>query len=111
MMQWHITTEEILRRINQLDRALDDINNAIKLDSTDYVYYVTRGEIYLAKNNPELAIIDFSHALSIDDGIKEAYENRAICNRKLAETELDPTKKAAIIAQAEADEQKAKSLE
>ena len=42
--------------------------------------------------------------------IKDAYENRAKCFRNLAESEEDPTKKAELIAKAEADEKKAESL-
>ena len=61
-------------------------------------------------NLPEKAIPEFDHALSIDDGIKQAYENCAKCFRKLAETEEDPTKKAELTAKAEADEKKAESL-
>ena len=102
---------DLLISMNQLDGALANINRAIQLDSNSFVYFVTRGEIYLAMNNPEKAILDFNHALSINDGIKKAYENRAKCNRKIAETEQDSTKKKSLIAQAEADERKARSLE
>ena len=66
--------------------------------------------MYMAMNKPIEAIRDFNHALTIKDSIKEAYEGRAQCYRKLAEAEQDPTKKADLIAKAEADEKKAESL-
>ena len=89
---------------------MDDIAIAIEKDNRRPVPYVTRGEIYLAMDKTEEAIRDFDKALSIKDGIKEAYEGRAKCYRKLAETEQDPAKKAELIAMAEVDEKIAESL-
>lgn len=96
--------------IGKLEDALVDINEAISKDNNDPVFYVTRGEIYFAKEMFNEAVADFSNALKMNDGIKEAFENRAKCYRKLAETENDETKNAELIAKAEADEEKAKTL-
>ena len=74
------------------------------------MYYVTRGEVYLTMEKPNEAIVDLDHALSIKDDIKEAYENRATCYKKLAEIEKDPTKKAELVSLGEADEIKVESL-
>ena len=94
----------------EFNKALDDINVGIKKNNSDFVSYVTRAEIYLAMDLPEKGILDLDHALSINNDIKDAYENRAKCFRNLAESEEDPTKKAELIAKAEADEKKAESL-
>lgn len=97
---------DLLLIMGELNKALEDVNNAIKLDSKDHVSYVTKGEVYLAMNLPEKSISEFNHALSLNDSIEQAYENRAKCYRKLAEKESDSTKKAELIAKAEADEKK-----
>ena len=97
-------------KMNKPDNAMRDVNIAIEKDNKESVLFVTRGEIYIAMNKLSEAIADFDHALSINNDIKDAYENRAKCFRNLAESEEDPTKKAELIAKAEADEKKAESL-
>ena len=101
---------DLRRRIGELEKGMEDINIAIGKDNKEDRSYVVRGEIYMAMNKPIEAIHDFSHALTIKDSIKDAYEGRAQCYRKLAEVEQDPAKKADLIAKAEADEKKAESL-
>ena len=96
--------------MGEIARALNDANIAIEKDNKEFVCYVTRGEVYMALGELNKAIVDFNHALSINVGIKEAYENRAKCFRKLAESVEDPSKKAELITKAEADEKKAESL-
>ena len=76
----------------------------------NYVYRVTRGEIYMAMGEIQKAISDFTYALSLDGNIQEAYDNRAKCYRKLADAEQDAEKKADLISKAEADEHKAEAL-
>ena len=97
-------------KMGELDKALEDIIIAIDKDKGNHIPYVTRGEIYLAMDKPNDAIRDFDHALSMKDDIKGAYENRAKCYMKLAESEEDPLKKAELINKAEADVKKAESL-
>ena len=52
----------------------------------------------------------FSHALSLNEKLIEAYEFRAKCYEKLAEAEKNPQKKAELIAKSEADKQKVAEL-
>ncbi len=97
-------------RKGDLGKAMDDITIAIENDNRRPIPYVARGGIYLAMDKAVEAIRDFDKALSIKDDIREAYEGRAKCYRKLAETEQDPAKETELIAKAEADERKAESL-
>ena len=90
---------------------MEYITIALNFDKKASLSYVTRGEIYMAKGNLPESLSDFSFALLLNENLKEAYVNRALCYRKLAETEEDPTKKAELIAIAEADEKKAEALE
>lgn len=89
--------------------ALSDYDKAISINPDfEYAYYC-RG--YLKKeNDPQGALDDFNKAISLDPDDHFAYLHRSKCFRNLAETEEDPTKKAELIAKAEADEKKAESL-
>ena len=93
-----------------MDKALEDVNIAIEKDGNDCCFYDTRGQIYMAMDRNEDALIDLNHALSLNANLIEGLESRAKCYWKLAETEQNPAKKAYLIAKAEADEKKAESL-
>ena len=83
---------------------------AIKLDEDNYDYFDSRGEILMTMGKLNEAIEDLNYALSKNIDFVPSLENRAKCYRKLAEAEQDETKKADLIAKAEADEKKADSL-
>ena len=96
--------------LGKLDKAFEDVSMALNKNKNDSYSYDTRGQIYMAMGENDQALEDFNRALSINNVLYEAYVNRAKCYRKLAESEKDPTKKAELIAKAEADEKKAESL-
>ena len=95
---------------DELGKAMDDINTAIKRDGTDFVLYITRGEIYMAMKQYYKALNDFTKAIALNRECKVSYFNRTKCYRKLAEAEQDDAKKVELIAKAEADEKKANSM-
>ena len=96
--------------LDKIDEALNYVFIALSKDKSDSYVFDTRGQIYMTMCEYEKALNDFDHALSLNKYYYEAYKNRASCYRKMAETEEDPTKKAELIAKAEADEKKAESL-
>ena len=95
---------------NEYKLALDDVEKAISIDSTDACFYDTRGEILSAMGEYAEALSNYHTAITINASCKEAYYNRAKCYRKLAEKEQDESKKAEYLTKAEADEQKTESL-
>lgn len=64
------------------DRALADLNSAIKLDSTFASGYHWRGIVYEKKGKINKAIADFSRAISIDDGKGDSYFSRGYCYKQ-----------------------------
>ena len=62
-----------------------DINIAIEKDNTDFVAYITRGEIYMDMGKYDEAIPDFDQALAINGSSKSALDHRAECLKKLEE--------------------------
>ena len=100
----------VFLEMNMLDKAIEDANTAIKLNTKDKHPYDTRGQIYMAMNQDEKALNDLDHAISLDSNYYEALTNRAKCYRKLAEIEENVDKKSDYISKAEDDEKKAQSL-
>ena len=96
--------------LRNFEKALDDVNMAIKLDEDNYDYFDSRGEILMTMGKLNEAIEDLNYALSKNIDFVPSLDNRAKCYRKLAESEQDDTKKADLIAKAEADEKKAEFL-
>ena len=60
----------------------------------------------MAMNKYLEASLEFTHALSLDNNVQEAYKYRAECSRELVKTTEDKAKKEEYIACAEADEKK-----
>ena len=56
------------------------------------------------------ALSEFSHALSLNENLKVAFEKRAICYKKMSDLTKKKEKKVVFISKAEADEKKAKLL-
>ena len=106
----HNNYADLLIEIGDLDTALLHANQSILLDDSEYVHFLTRGEIYMAMLKYNEAVIDFNNAINLNDKYKESYEKRAKCYRKLAEQEQDEQQKADYLNKAKADEDKAKEL-
>jgi len=56
--------------------ALNDLNEAIRLDQKDIDAYFNRGLIYYHLHSTEKAIEDFSIAINLNNNFVEAYVNR-----------------------------------
>ncbi|MGO9135188.1 MAG: tetratricopeptide repeat protein [Methylovirgula sp.] len=61
-----------------LDRAIADFDQAIRLDPKDEVAYKNRGGAYKAKGDFDRAIADYSEAIRLDPKDVLAYKNRGI---------------------------------
>lgn len=96
--------------LGDINGAFEDFNIAISLKPDYPNPYNHRGMLKLKIGDLDGAIDDINRAILLDPNYADAYYSRAQYYRKLAETEEDPTKKAELIAKAEADEEKAKSL-
>jgi tetratricopeptide (TPR) repeat protein len=65
------------QRLGNLDAALADFNQAIKLDP-NYVYpYDNRGEIYRQRGQFDRAVADYNTAIRMDPTFLSAYLDRA----------------------------------
>jgi len=76
-----ITTDSSSRQSSQnrnqvYDRAIEDLNNAIRLDPNNAGAYTDRGRAYDAKGDTNRAISDYSQAIRIDPSLSRAYTNR-----------------------------------
>lgn len=100
----------LYNHFNDFDNALQMMNKAISLNGKNYIFYNGRGRIYMAMKEHQKAINDFSQAIKLNDKEKDSYKLRALCYRKLAESEQDETKKQELIKKAESDEEIAKNL-
>ena len=83
----------------ELDKAINDYNEAIRINPQYFKAYSNRGIAYGMKGEFEKAINDFSEAIRINPKFSMAYKARAFTYRKLGKTDL-----------AIADEQKAMEL-
>jgi tetratricopeptide (TPR) repeat protein len=73
-------------------KALDDINESIRLDSNFIYGYINRGYIYGQLGEDEKAISDYSEAIRHDPKIAVCYFNRGLAYKrlgKLGESEID----------------------
>ena len=62
----------------QLDRALEDYEEAVRLSPTNSNNFNLRGSLYDAKGEPERAIQDYNQALKLDPNSSTAYNNRGL---------------------------------
>lgn len=97
-------------KLGDFPGALIDFSKVIELDPNDPEAYINRGNVRARLGDYSGALVDYDKAISLNNEYPEAYTNRAKCYRKLAKMEKDPTKKAELIAKAEADEMKIESL-
>jgi tetratricopeptide (TPR) repeat protein len=95
-----------------LDRALSDCNEAIRLYSGNPGAYLNRGNAYLSKSDPEHALADFNAAIHLDPKSAWAYaargnlyKNRGDFDRALADLNeaigLDPAYALALFSRGE----------
>lgn len=75
------------RRELELDKAILEYNNAIKVDPDYAEPYHSRGLVYASLENYPLAIQDFSTAIKLDPMSSYSYFNRALCYSILEETD------------------------
>ena len=62
----------------QLELALNDLDEALKLDPDYPCAYSNRGRVYAFKRDPDRAIADYDQALKLDPNFALAYNNRAM---------------------------------
>ncbi len=60
-----------------LDKALEEINRSIELAPQNFMPYVLRGQIYLARKEADKAEADFTKVISLKADYPEAYTLRA----------------------------------
>jgi tetratricopeptide (TPR) repeat protein len=63
------------------DRAIADLDEAIRLDPTEALYYSNRGIAWRAKGDPDRAIADYTESIKLDPNYALAYNNRGIAWR------------------------------
>lgn len=61
----------------QFKEALDDYNNAIRIDSSEADYFLNRGLIYEKLNQSANAYADYTKAIRLDEKFEKAWLNRA----------------------------------
>jgi len=83
-------------KLGKHEKAIDDFNNAIKIDPEYEEAYNNRGISYAELGKHENAIEDFTKAIEIDPEFAEAYINRGISyfELKLYEKAIDDFTKA-----------------
>jgi tetratricopeptide (TPR) repeat protein len=67
---------EGLTEKRDLDRALADLNEAIRIDPDYACAYSNRGRVYAAKGDRDHAIADYDQAIRIDPSFALAFNNR-----------------------------------
>ena len=67
--------------------AIEDYDEAIRLDSKDAVAYFDRGNAYHSLNKKKRAIEDYDKAILLDPQFAEAYHNRGTTHRDLRQFE------------------------
>ena len=67
---------QIWRLKGELDIALGDMNDAIRLDPNESVRFIARGILWASKKEYDKAIADYSEAIRLDPKIASAYHSR-----------------------------------
>lgn len=65
----------IYYRIAAYDKAMNDINRCILIDSTDATFHLTKGEIYFGQYKAEEAKTEYETALRLKPDMADAEEN------------------------------------
>jgi tetratricopeptide (TPR) repeat protein len=63
--------------------ALEDFNQAIRLDTMSSIFYNNRGTVLAIQKLYQSALADFDHALALKDNYHEAYFNRALVKKSM----------------------------
>ena len=71
----------------QLDRALEDYDEAIRLSPANTNNFNLRGSVYDSKGQPERALQDYNQALKLDPNSSTAYNNRGLAYVHLDQTD------------------------
>jgi tetratricopeptide (TPR) repeat protein len=87
------------RQANQLDLALVDATEAIRLDPESASAYARRGEVRRMMNQPEEALADLDEAIRLDPSYARAYRSRGEVYAQMGDT-----------AKARADQERADQL-
>ena len=69
---------QIWRLKGELDIALGDINDAIRLNSTESAWFNARGLLWYGKKEYDKAVADYNEAIRLDPKSGVAYLNRSI---------------------------------
>jgi tetratricopeptide (TPR) repeat protein len=72
-----------LSQLNQLDKALTDVTQAINLDNNNHIYISNRAIIHARRGDFKKAINDFNRALDIYPDDSEGLANRAEAHRQV----------------------------
>ena len=62
------------------ERAMADMNQAIRLDSDNQYLFYNRGNMYAAGKLYDKAIADYTEAIRLDANLAEAYYNRGLAH-------------------------------
>ncbi|MEA2931194.1 MAG: hypothetical protein QOG38_3622, partial [Hyphomicrobiales bacterium] len=65
-----------LTELGELDRALGDLDEAIKIDATYACSWNNRGRVYAFKRDYDRAIAEYDEAIRLDPRFVIAYNNR-----------------------------------
>ena len=76
------------QRKDDLDRAIADYSEAIRLDPKYAEAYYGRGLTYRNKGDVERAIADYSEAIRLDPKLAAAYNNRGNAYREMGDLDL-----------------------
>jgi tetratricopeptide (TPR) repeat protein len=75
----------------ELDKAIADHDQAIKIDPKNPAPYNNRGNTYADKQDWEHAVADFDMAIKLNPKYAEAFFNRGIAKRNRGDTEGSET--------------------
>jgi len=74
----YVLRAKVWKSRNELDIALGDLNDAIRLDPTHAWVYNWRGILWREKKNHEKAIADHTEAIKLEPGDSLSYVNRGL---------------------------------
>ena len=94
----------------EISKALEDADKAIRLEPANYIFHITKGQIFKSMKMYLEAIYEFSISQSLNEKESKSYSNRSECYRALAEITSDENKKTKFFIKAKEDEKKAESL-